>query len=79
MQYPTRMICTVEDWIAKEAIKWRNERRIAHIDRIVERVTNRDNQHGTDTDYQAGFLDGRKGGGSVAAGEATFHRDVELR
>lgn len=28
----------VEQWIADEAVKWRNERRIEHIDEVVETV-----------------------------------------
>jgi hypothetical protein len=48
-----------EDWIARAAIEWRNERRVAHIDAVVERVVqmNRDLGHGQDQKYKAGVLD----------------------
>lgn len=49
----------VEDWIAKAAINWRNERRIARIDEIVERVKqmNRDMGHGQDQKHKTRVLD----------------------
>ena len=49
----------VEEWIAIEAVKWRNERRVKKIDDLVDRVVkmNRDLGHGTDPKHKARILD----------------------